>query len=171
MAESKSQDAIALLKDDHRKVEKLFKEFESAKGDGRKERLARQICLELTVHTALEEEIFYPACKGAVEEDLLKESFVEHDAAKLLIAEIEAAEGKDDEFFDAKVKVLQEEIEHHVEEEEKPKSGVFAQAREGDIDLKEIGERLASRKRELMRQYKAEGLPEPELTTMDEVSV
>ena len=171
MAESKSQDAIALLKDDHRKVEKLFKDFESAKGDGRKERLARQICLELTVHTALEEEIFYPACKGAVEEDLLKESFVEHDAAKLLIAEIEAAEGKDDEFFDAKVKVLQEEIEHHVEEEEKPKSGVFAQAREGDIDLKEIGEQLASRKRELMRQYKAEGLPEPELTTMDEVSV
>ena len=89
MAETKSQDAIALLKEDHRKVEKLFEDFESAKGDGRKEKLARQICLELTVHTELEEKIFYPACEGKVEEDLLKESFVEHDAAKLLIAEIE----------------------------------------------------------------------------------
>ena len=170
MAETQSQDAIALLKEDHRKVEKLFEDFESAKGEGRKEKLARQICLELSIHTALEEEIFYPACTGAVEEDLLKESFVEHDAAKLLIAEIEAGNGESDEFFDSKVKVLSEEIEHHVEEEEKPKSGVFAQARDGDIDLKALGEQLATRKRELMRQYKAEGVPEPELTTMDEVS-
>ena len=85
--------------------------------------------MELTVHTAIEEEIFYPACKGKVEEDLLKESFVEHDAAKLLIAEIEAGNGQSDEYFDSKVKVLSEEIEHHVEEEEKPKTGVFAQAR------------------------------------------
>src|SRR2546423_1735393 len=128
MAENKSTDAITLLKEDHRKVEKLFKEFEQAKGDGRKERLARQICLELTIHTKLEEEIFYPACKGTVEEDLLKESHVEHDAAKLLIAEIEGGEGETDDFFDSKVKVLQEEIEHHVEEEERP-AGVFAQAR------------------------------------------
>ena len=68
----------------------------------------------------IEEEIFYPACEGTVEEDLLKESFVEHDAAKLLIAEIESGAGESDEYFDSKVKVLQEEIEHHVEEEEKP---------------------------------------------------
>ena len=86
MAETKPQDAIALLKEDHRKVEELFKEFESAKGDGRKEKLARQICMELSVHAAIEEEIFYPACEGTVEEDLLEESYVEHDAAKLLIA-------------------------------------------------------------------------------------
>ncbi len=79
MAESKSQDAIALLKEDHRAVEKLFEEFESAKGAGRKEKLARQICLELSVHTKIEEEIFYPACDGKVEEDLLKEAFVEHE--------------------------------------------------------------------------------------------
>ncbi len=170
MAQTESQDPITLLKDDHRKVEKLFKDFESAKGDGRKEKLARQICLELSIHTALEEEIFYPACKGAVEEDLLKEGFVEHDAAKLLIAEIEAGNGKTDDFFDSKVKVLSEEIEHHVEEEEKP-GGVFAQARKGDLDLEALGEQLAARKRELMKQYKAEGVPEPELTTMDEVSV
>lgn len=170
MAGTTSQDAITLLKDDHRKVEKLFKEFESAKGDGRKERLAHQICLELSVHTAIEEEIFYPACEGIVEEDLLKESFVEHDAAKLLIAELEAGKGESDEFFDSKVKVLQEEIEHHVEEEEQPKKGVFAQAREGDLDFKALGARLAERKAELMKQFEANGLPTPELTTMDEVS-
>src|SRR3569833_1031121 len=99
MAETKTQDALALLKEDHRKVEKLFKDFESAKGDGRKEKLARQICLELTIHTMIEEEIFYPACKAKVEEDLLKEAFVEHDSAKLLVAEIEAGNGQSDEFF------------------------------------------------------------------------
>jgi hemerythrin superfamily protein len=170
MAASKSQDAITILKEDHRAVEKLFKEFEEAKGEGRKEKLARQICLELSVHTALEEEIFYPACEGAVEEDLLKESFVEHDAAKLLIAEIEANEGAGDEYFDAKVKVLSEEIEHHVEEEEKP-GGVFAQARKGKLDVEALGERIAARKKELTDQYKASGTPQPELTTMDEVSV
>ena len=166
-----SKDAIVLLREDHRTVEKLFKEFESAEGDGRKERLARQICLELSVHAAIEEEIFYPACQGAVEEELLKESYVEHDAAKVLIAEIEAAEGKNDEFFDSKVKVLQEEIQHHVEEEEKPGSGVFAQARKGKLDLASIGEQLAARKKELTESYKSGGVPAPELTTMDEVSV
>ena len=171
MAETKSQDAIVLLKDDHRKVEELFKEFESAKGEGRKQKLAHEIALELSVHAAIEEEIFYPAIEGKVDEDLLKESFVEHDAAKVLIAEIEAAEGASDEFFDAKVKVLQEEIEHHVEEEEKPKEGLFAQARDAEIDMKALGERLAARKQELTEEFKANGIPTPELTTMGEVSV
>ena len=168
MAESKSQDAIALLKEDHRKVEKLFKDFESAKGDGRKEKLARQICLELSIHTNLEEEIFYPACDGKIEEDMLKEAYVEHDAAKLLIAEIEAGNGESDDFFDAKVKVLSEEIEHHVEEEEKE---LFPEVRKADIDLKAVGEQLAERKKQLMSEYRESGVPEPELTTMDEVSV
>ena len=170
MASTKSQDAIALLKEDHRTVEKLFKDFEGAKGEGRKEKLAKQICLELSVHASIEEEIFYPACEGIVEEDLLKESYVEHDAAKLLIAEIEAANGADDEYFDAKVKVLQEEIEHHVEEEEQA-GGVFSQARKGKIDLDSLGEQLAARKKELTASYKASGVPQPDLTTMDEVSV
>jgi hemerythrin-like domain-containing protein len=168
MAETKKQDAIALLKDDHRAVEKLFNEFESAKGEGRKQKLAQRICLELTVHTMIEEEIFYPACQGKIEEDLLKEAFVEHDAAKLLIAEIEAGEGQSDEFFDAKVQVLGEQIEHHVEEEEKE---LFPKVRKADIDLDPLGEQLATRKQELLKQFKAEGLPEPELTTMDEVSI
>jgi hypothetical protein len=166
-----SKDAIALLKEDHRKVEKLFKEFEAAKGDGRKEKLAREIGLELSVHAAIEEEIFYPACEGKVDEELLKESYVEHDAAKLLIAEIDAGKGESDEYFDSKVKVLQEQIEHHVEEEEKPKTGVFAQARDAKLDLDALGEELAERKRELTDNYKAAGIPRPDLKTMDEVAV
>src|SRR5678810_1270409 len=118
MAETKQQDAIALLKQDHRTVEDLFEKFQKASGDGRKQSLAEEICLELSVHTAIEEEIFYPACEGKVDEDMLKEAYVEHDGAKVLIAEIEAG-GPDDDYYDAKVKVLQEQIEHHVEEEEK----------------------------------------------------
>jgi hypothetical protein len=166
-----TRDATALLREDHRKVEELFAEFEKASGDSRKETIARQICLELSVHAAIEEEIFYPACEGKVDEDLLKESYVEHDAAKLLIAEIEAGKGESDEYFDSKVKVLSEEIEHHVEEEEKPKTGLFAQAREADLDMKALGEQLAARKEELTASFKASGVPEPELTTMDEVQV
>jgi hemerythrin superfamily protein len=168
MAERKTQDAIALLKEDHRAVEKLFSDYETAKGDGRKQTLARRICLELTIHTTIEEEIFYPACDGKIDEQLLKEAYVEHDAAKLLIAEIEGGEGKGDDFFDAKVQVLGEEITHHVREEEKE---LFPQVRKADIDLDALGERLALRKAELMREFKASGVPEPELTTMDEVSV
>jgi len=165
-----NQDAIALLKADHRKVEKLFADFEKARGDGRKERLAKEICLELSVHSMIEEEIFYPACEGKIDEDLLKESYVEHDAAKLLVAEIDAAEGESDEYFDAKVKVLQEEIEHHVKEEEKRETGVFAQARDAELDIDALGEQLAARKQELLATFKASGLPKPELTTMEEVA-
>src|SRR5690348_5853177 len=153
MASSKSQDAISLLKEDHDAVEKLFKQFESAKGEGRKEKLARQICLELTVHTKIEEEIFYPACEGKIEEDMLKEAKVEHDSAKLLMAEIEGGSGQSDDFFDAKVQVLSEQIEHHVEEEE---GELFKEVRKTDIDLKALGERLAQRKNELLAEYKAD---------------
>jgi len=170
MASTKSQDAIALLKEDHRKVEELFESFEKARGDERKQKLALEICKELTIHTILEEEIFYPACDGKVEEDLLKESFVEHDAAKLLIAEIENGEPSE-EFFDSKVKVLKEEIEHHVEEEEKRGEGLFAQARDADIDLDALGEQMARRKEQLMQEIEATGLPEPETTTMEKVSL
>ena len=165
------QDAIALLKEDHRKVEELFAQFETARGDGRKEKLAKQICLELSVHAQIEEEIFYPACEGKVDEDLLKESFVEHDGAKVLIGEIEGGSGESDEFFDAKVKVLQEQIEHHVEEEEKRVEGLFSQARKADIDLDSLGEQLAARKAELIAQFEATGLPKPELKTLNAAGV
>ena len=168
---TKAKDAIALLKDDHRTVEELFSQFESAKGEGRKQKLAQQICLELSVHAAIEEEIFYPACEGKIDEDLLKESYVEHDGAKVLIAQIMAGSSESDEFFDSKVKVLQEQIEHHVEEEEKRLEGMFSQARRADIDLDALGEQLATRKLELMKQYETTGVPKPELTTMDEVQL
>ena len=170
MAESKAQDAIALLKADHRAVEELFEKFEKASGDGRKQALAEEICLELSVHAQIEEEIFYPACEGKVEEDLLKESYVEHDGAKVLIAEIIKG-GPSDEFYDAKVKVLQEEIEHHVEEEEKRMEGLFAQARKAELDMDSLGEELAARKLELTEQFKSGGIPTPQLKTMESASV
>ncbi|HWJ58479.1 MAG TPA: hemerythrin domain-containing protein [Sphingomicrobium sp.] len=170
MAESKSQDAIALLKADHRTVEELFEKFEKASGDGRKQALAEEICLELSVHAQIEEEIFYPACEGKVEEDLLKESYVEHDGAKVLIAEIIKG-GPSDEYYDSKVKVLQEEIEHHVEEEEKRLEGLFAQARKAELDMDALGQELAARKMELTEQFKTTGIPTPKLTTMADVSV
>ena len=165
MAETNQQDAIALLKQDHRTVEELFEKFEKATGDGRKQAIAEEICLDLSVHAQIEEEIFYPACEGKVDEDLLKESYVEHDGAKVLIAEILAG-GPDDEFYDAKVKVLSEEIEHHVEEEEKRMEGLFAQARKAGLDMDALGEQLAARKQELTEQFKASGIPTPQLSTM-----
>lgn len=163
-------DAIALLKADHRTVEDLFEQFEKASGDGRKQKIAMQICLELTIHAQIEEEIFYPACEGKVEEDLIKEAYVEHDGAKVLIAEIEAG-GPDDEFYDAKVKVLSEQIEHHVEEEEKRMEGMFSQARKAGLDMDALGEQLRARKEELLATYKAGGLPKPETTTLESVQV
>lgn len=166
----KNPDAVALLKKDHDEVEQLFKDYEKASGDGRKEKLAREICRQLTIHAQIEEEIFYPACEGKVEEDLLKESYVEHDAAKLLIAEIEAG-GPSDEFYDAKVKVLSEEIDHHVQEEEKRMEGLFAQAKKAGLDMDALGEQLAQRKSELLQQTQSGPLPTPELTTMDEAKV
>lgn len=166
----KTPDAIALLKADHRTVEDLFEKFEAAKGADRKQRLANQICMELTVHAEIEETIFYKACEGKIEEDLLKEGYVEHDTAKVLIAEIEAG-GPDEEFYDTKVHVLSEIIEHHVEEEEKRVEGMFAQARAAGLDMDALGEQLAARKAELTEQYKARGLPLPETTTFTQAKV
>jgi cell division septum initiation protein DivIVA len=165
MAATERLDAIALLKADHRKVEDLFAKFEAATGDGKKKSLAEQICMELTIHTKIEEDIFYPACKGAVEEDLLKEAYVEHDGAKVLIAEIEAG-GPNDDFYDAKVKVLAEQIAHHVEEEEKRADGMFSQARKAGLDIDALGEAMAIEKQQLTADYKSGGLPTPETPTL-----
>jgi hemerythrin superfamily protein len=170
MADTQEMDAIALLKADHRKVEELFAEFEKASGDGRKEKIAHKICLELSVHATIEEEIFYPACEGKVEQALLNEAYVEHDGAKVLIAEILDG-GSDDEFYDAKVKVLSEEIEHHVKEEEKRMEGLFAQARKAGLDMEVLGEQLAARKAELTQEFEASGVPKPKLTTLEQASV
>lgn len=157
-------DAIALLKADHRKVEDLFAKFEAARGASAKQRLAKQICTELIVHTIVEEEIFYPACKGKIEDDLLSESYVEHDGAKVLIAEIEAGD-PDHAFYEAKMKVLFEDIEHHVEEEERRSKGMFAQARAAGIDMEALAARMVARKKELIAQIKADGLSVPTTRT------
>jgi hypothetical protein len=163
-------DAIALLKADHRTVEELFEQYEGATGEGKKQKLALQICMELTIHAKIEEEIFYPACEGKIEEDLLKEAYVEHDGAKVLIAEIEAG-SPDDEFYDAKVKVLSEQIEHHVGEEEMRMEGMFSQARKAGLDMDALGDQLRARKQELMAEYKATGLPKPELATLTSTTI
>jgi hypothetical protein len=161
MASKKVLDAVALLKADHRKVEGLFARFERAKDAKMKGTLAQEICTELTVHAAIEEEIFYPACQGKVEEDLSNESYVEHDGAKILIAELEAS-SPDNEFYDAKMKVLSEQIKHHVKEEERPGDGLFAQARKAGLDMDLLGEKLAARKEQLLTTIKSSGLPAPE---------
>ena len=165
MADQGKQDALTLLSDDHRTVEDLFEQFEKASGDGRKEKIARQICLELKVHTMIEEEILYPALRGKIEEDDLDEAYVEHDGAKMLINEIEAG-GPDDDFYDAKVKVLMEQVEHHVEEEEKSRGNLFQQARASGVDLEALGQQMAARKEELMKFADAEGLPPAQPATM-----
>lgn len=142
-------DAITLLKNDHREVESLFAQFEKARSAERKSQLAEKICMELTVHAQIEEEIFYPAFYEATEEeDLHHEAIIEHDGAKKLIAEIEASSPGDD-FYDARVTVLSEMIKHHVKEEEQ-REGMFAKAKQAGMDLEALGERLAMRKAELM---------------------
>ncbi|MEA1673906.1 hemerythrin domain-containing protein [Nitrospirillum sp. BR 11163] len=143
--------AVSLLKKDHREVEGWFDEYEQLDGDDEKLALFNKIALALKVHTAIEEEIFYPEERGEVEDDMLDEAYVEHDGAKKLIAEIETMKPGDD-FYDAKVKVLGEYIKHHVKEEEQP-GGLFAQAKRGDEDLNEMGERLKARKQELMAEW------------------
>ena len=161
-AQQKKMDAIALLKEDHRKVEDLFEQFEKAREADRKEKLAKQICTELSIHTMIEEEIFYPACAGQVkDEDLLEESYVEHDGAKVLVAELMQGD-PDNEFYDAKVKVLSEDIKHHVKEEEQRSEGLFAQAKAAGLDVDALGERLMARKEELKERFAEGQLPPPE---------
>lgn len=160
MPQPEFTDAIALLKADHRKVEDLFAQFEKATDSKRQQALATQICNELKVHTMLEEEIFYPAFEGKIDEDKLKEAYVEHDSAKLLVNDILGA--TPDEFYAAKVKVLSEEIEHHVKEEEQRSDGLFAQCRETDVDLVALRDAMAARKAELMPLAEADSLPEAE---------
>jgi hemerythrin superfamily protein len=148
------QDAISLLKADHRQVEEWFSEFEGARSASKKQQLASRICEALTVHTTIEEEIFYPAFLQATEDkDIHHEAVVEHDGAKQLIAQIQSMSPEDD-YFDAKVTVLSEMIKHHVKEEEKP-GGMFAEAKKSDMDLAALGEELFARKRELQSHSEA----------------
>jgi hypothetical protein len=148
-AAAKPADAIKLLKDDHKEVKAWFKEYEDLDEDADKQALADKICLALTVHTQIEEDIYYPATREAIDDDdLLDEAEVEHASAKQLIAEIQAMKAGD-RLFDAKVTVLGEYIDHHVEEEE---GEMFPERRDSDLDLKALGIQMAARKQELMAQ-------------------
>ena len=142
-------DAIKLLKADHKEVKAWFKQYETLDANAEKQALADKICTALTVHAQIEEEIFYPAARGAIDEDdLFDEAEVEHGSAKQLIAEIQSMK-VGDRLFDAKVIVLGEYIDHHVQEEEEE---MFPEARDSDLDLKELGVKLAARKAELMAE-------------------
>jgi hemerythrin superfamily protein len=152
-------DPTELLKSDHRHVEQLFSSFKKATSADQKSQLAAQICTELMVHTLIEEEIFYPACKSHMEQRLLEEAQVEHDGAKTLIIEIKAGSPAD-QYFDAKVKVLSEEIKHHVREEEKT-DGILAKAKEAGVATPDLAKRMASLKQELMEQAQAGVLGPP----------
>jgi hemerythrin superfamily protein len=160
--EKRQTDAIEMLKADHRRVEQLFAKYEQARRRAEKSKLAQQVCLELTIHAQLEEEIFYPACREHVDDPLLDEAQVEHDTAKILITEIAMGSPTADPFFDAKVKVLSEYVRHHVEEEEKSAESIFAKAIEGGVDTAALGRRMMQRREELMEQFDEELLlPQP----------
>jgi hemerythrin superfamily protein len=143
-----AEDAIALLVADHRSVARLFASYKELKDANpqKKKALTQQICRALTVHTLIEEEIFYPAVRKAIDDDdLMDEALVEHAGAKELIAQLQAASPGDD-LYDAKVTVLSEQIEHHVTEEE---GNLFPQARGAGVDLEALGEALRARRSEL----------------------
>ena len=149
-------DAVQLLTDDHKKVKKLFKDFERIKDqDGaaeEKSALVQQICMELTIHTKVEEEIFYPVVRESMdEEDLMDEADVEHAGAKALIQQLEDMKPEDDH-YDSKVTVLGEYIDHHVKEEHEE---MFPKAKKAKVDMIELGARIAERKAELQGQTSA----------------
>jgi hemerythrin superfamily protein len=152
------EDAIALLTADHKAVKALFKQFEALSeqddADEEKAALVARICDEITIHAQVEEEIFYPAVREAIDDDdLMDEADVEHASAKDLIAQLESMSPGDDH-YDAKVKVLGEQIDHHVEEEQ---NEMFAKARKADVELEALGAEIAARKTELQAEL---GLPE-----------
>jgi hypothetical protein len=145
-AQPAPSDAIALLEQDHHEVEDMFEQFEQLDSKAEKGKLAAKICLALTVHTMIEEELLYPPAHDEIEEDVVDEAIVEHNGAKQLIAEIEAMKPSE-HLYDAKMKVLSEYIKHHVKEE---REEMFPQLRSSDIDLEDLGEQLMQRKVELL---------------------
>lgn len=153
---AKVYDAIALLKEDHKRVKKLFKDFDKLKekgGEEEKQALVQVICMELTVHTQIEEEIFYPAVRKAIDDkDLMNEAEVEHASAKDLIKQIQTMPVSDT-YYDAKVTVLGEYVDHHVEEEQ---NEMFKKARKAKVDMEKLGKKMAARKRAILRELGAQ---------------
>ena len=144
-----SHDAIALLTQDHKEAKLLFEKFDalSDRSKSSKKKIADEVCQALSVHAQLEEEIFYPAVRGAIKDaDLMDEAVVEHASAKDLIAQIQDMDPGDD-LYDAKIKVLSEQIEHHVKEEE---SEMFPKVKKTTLDFAELGRKMLTRKSELL---------------------
>lgn len=149
-ASTRTPDAVALLRADHKKVSELFEQFEKSRSVPKKRQLVAQICQELTVHAQVEEEIFYPEVQAALrDKELVPEAKVEHQSIKDLTAAVEGVEpyGED---YDAKVKVMSEWVKHHVKEEQ---NEMFPKAKKSKLDLVELGQRLQARKDELLAQY------------------
>lgn len=148
-AQAAPQDAVTLLRADHKAVSELFEQYEKTRSASKKKSLVDSICQKLRVHTQIEDEIFYPAFKAALKDkELIPEAMVEHASVKELIAQVEGKE-PDGEMFDAKVKVMGEFVKHHVKEEQ---NEMFPKAKASKLDLKALGARLASRREELLAQ-------------------
>lgn len=149
MTTTLTQDAIALLKADHREAEDLFEQYEKLKdADKTQEKytIAKKVCAALLIHMEIEEKIFYPRVRGLVhDDDLMNEAVVEHAGAKELIEQLGSLK-PEDPMFDAKIKVLSEQIQHHVEEEEKE---MFPKAEKSGADLERLGEELLSEKKKI----------------------
>jgi hemerythrin superfamily protein len=150
-AGSRQLSAISILRADHKLVDDLFKQYEKAKAQGRKQILVDRICREVTVHATVEEEIFYPAVRSAIKDkDMMDEADIEHASAKELIAQLEAGKPGDDH-YDAKVKVLGEYIRHHVKEEQ---TEIFPRAQKTKLDMIELGSQIQTRKAELTMDHR-----------------
>ncbi len=153
---SDKEDALSLLMEDHKKVQKIFKDFEKSKdemGEEAKAEMVRRACTELKIHTTIEEEIFYPALRDAIEdEDLIDEAEVEHASAKQMIDELERMQ-PGDELYDAKFTVLGEYVNHHIKEEQ---NEIFPEVKKAKLDLEQLGERLMQRKQALQGEMETE---------------
>ncbi len=148
---AKPQEATTMLRADHKLVLGLFEEFDKTKSASKKKKLVAEICKELTIHTQLEDEIFYPAFQQALKDhELVPEGLVEHQSVKDLIALVDGVEPGGDEYT-ARVKVMGELVEHHIKEEHRD---MFPKAKKSKLDLVELGERMFERKQELMADYK-----------------
>ncbi len=144
---AKAQDAIALLRADHKAVSELFAQYEKTRSVTKKRSLVDAICLQLRVHTQIEDEIFYPAVKAALKDkELIPEASVEHASVKNLIEQVEGKE-PDGEMFDAKIKVMSEYVKHHVKEEQ---SEMFPKAKGTKLDMSALGAQLLAKKNELL---------------------
>ena len=142
----KPNPAIALLKDDHRRVQALFDQFEAAKSRTAKKKIVRQALTELKIHAAIEEELFYPTVRKPVGKAIMNEADEEHHVAKLLIAELDAMDGSESH-FDAKFMVLMENVRHHIKEEE---GEMLPQAQKVKVDFEAIAEKMTRRKERLL---------------------